>query len=136
MSYEPGSGLFPDHLDTPPVVFRGRLQETATASVPRLDESVAQARKLAGLGLAGAVGLARGRWIVAGMMLAVVGIAIGILIRDKDEVMLKLAGAPLDDEVVTPEERADIDAARSESAVPWDQALKDLSGRARSAKTT
>jgi len=108
----------------------------ATATGPRLDVQVAEARRLAALGLAGAAGMARSRWIVAGIMLAIVGLAIAVLIRDKDEVALRLAAAPLDDEPVTAEQRAEIDAARSEPDVPWAQAVSDLTGRAGSASTT
>lgn len=106
----------------------------ATATAPRLDETVAEARKLAALGLAGAAGLAKSKWIVAGIILGLVGFAIARLITETDEVRLRLAGAPIDDEAVTPGERAAIDAARGEAEdIPWEQAKKELGRRAGSA---
>lgn len=98
----------------------------ATATAPRLDVQVAEARKLAGVGLAAAVGLAKGRWIVAAIALGIVGVAIALLIRESDEVRLKLALAPIDDEPLTSEDSAALDAARSEQDVPWEEAKKEL----------
>lgn len=107
-----------------------------TASAPRLDATVAQARKLVHVGMVSASGLAKSRWVVAGIMLAIVGFAIARLITETDEVRLKLAAAPIDDEPVTPEERAALDAARAEPDIPWEEAKKELTGRAGSATTT
>jgi hypothetical protein len=111
-------------------------REMGTATAPGLDATVAQARKLARIGLVGATGLARSRWVVAGIMLAIVGFAIARLINETDEVRLKLALAPVDDEPVTPEEHAALDAARSEPDIPWEQAKKKLASRARSVTST
>jgi hypothetical protein len=108
----------------------------STATAPRLDATVAEARKLVHIGLLGATGLAKSRWVVAGVMLAIVGFGIALLIKDTDEVRLRLAVAPVDDEPVTPDERAALDAARSEPDIPWEQAKKELTGRAGSATTT
>jgi len=92
---------------------------------PRLDVTVSEARRLAGLGLAGATGLARTRWVVIGVALAIVGVAVALLVKERDPVLAKLALAPIDDEPVTPEERAAIDAAEAEeSEIPWEEAKR------------
>jgi hypothetical protein len=92
------------------------------AVAPRLGETVAEARKLVHLGLASARGLSKSSWFVAGVLLAAAGLAIAVLLKERDPVLLKLEQTPPDDEPVTPEERAAINAARAEESIPWEEA--------------
>lgn len=104
---------------------------------PSLGATVSEARKLAQLGLAGARGLSKSPWFAAGLFLAMAGFVIAVLLRERDPVLTKLSQAPIDEEPVTPKERADIDAARTEESIPWEQAKKDLAEPSRSrGKTT
>lgn len=96
------------------------------ALAPRLGETVAEARKLVHLGLASARGLSKSSWFVAGVLLAAAGLAIAVLLKESDPVLLKLGQTPLDDEAVTPEERAAINAARAEESISWEKAKKEL----------